>query len=272
MRESDVSGWPERNDELKGGVEPMTSDIVETYVEKALTIANDNRHGYSQVNRWGNPDYDCSSFVITCVQAAGIPVKDKGATYTGNMLSAFKRCGFTDVTSRVNLATGSGLVRGDILLNRTHHTEIYIGNGKNVGAHISETGGVTGKTGDQTGKEICTNNYYNFPWTNVLRYTAEATTAGKKDVEAIAREVIAGKWGNGNDRKQRLTAAGYNPEEVQDRVNTLINGGTNSNQLDTIAREVIAGKWGNGAARVQKLRRAGYNPTTVQKRVNEFLR
>lgn len=243
---------------------------VETYVEKALAIANDNTHGYSQVNRWGK-DYDCSSLVITVVESAGIPVKSKGgATYTGNMLSAFKRCGFTDVTNRVNLATGAGLIRGDILLNRTHHTEIYIGNGRNIGAHNSETGGVTGQTGDQTGKEICTNAYYNYPWTNVLRYTDEAGTAGKKDVNTIAREIIAGKWGNGDDRKKRLTAAGYNPTEVQTRVNAILKG-NNSNQLDTIAREVIAGKWGNGAARVQKLRRAGYNPTEVQKRVNELL-
>jgi hypothetical protein len=195
---------------------------VETYVEKALTIANDNTHGYSQVNRWGK-DYDCSSLVITVVENAGIPVKSKGgATYTGNMLSAFKRCGFTDVTNRVNLATGAGLIRGDILLNRTHHTEIYIGNGRNVGAHSSETGGVTGQTGDQTGKEICTNAYYNYPWTNVLRYTEEAATAGKKDVDTIAREAIAGKWGNGAARVQKLRRAGYNPTEVQKRVNELL--------------------------------------------------
>lgn len=243
---------------------------IETYVQNAINIANDNTHGYSQVNRWGK-DYDCSSLVITVVENAGIPVKSKGgATYTGNMLSAFKRCGFTDVTTRVNLATGAGLIRGDILLNRTHHTEIYIGNGRNVGAHSSETGGVTGQTGDQTGKEICTNAYYNYPWTNVLRYTEESATAGKKDVDTIAREIIAGKWGNGDDRKKRLTAAGYDPAEVQTRVNAILKG-NNSNQLDTIAREVIAGKWGNGAARVQKLRRAGYNPTEVQKRVNELL-
>lgn len=243
---------------------------IENYVQNAINIANDNSHGYSQVNRWGE-DYDCSSLVITVVENAGIPVKSKGgATYTGNMLSAFKRCGFTDVTNRVNLATGAGLIRGDILLNRTHHTEIYIGNGRNVGAHSSETGGVTGQTGDQTGKEICTNAYYNYPWTNVLRYTDESATAGKKDVDTIAREIIAGKWGNGDDRKKRLTAAGYNTTEVQTRVNAILKG-NNSNQLDTIAREVIAGKWGNGAARVQKLRRSGYNPTEVQKRVNELL-
>ena len=195
---------------------------IETYVQNAINIANDNTHGYSQVNRW-RKDYDCSSLVITVVENAGIPVKSKGgATYTGNMLSAFKRCGFTDVTNRVNLATGAGLIRGDILLNRTHHTEIYIGNGRNVGAHSSETGGVTGKSGDQTGKEICTNAYYNYPWTNVLRYTEEASPGGKKDVDTIAREVIAGKWGNGAARVQKLRRAGYNPTEVQKRVNELL--------------------------------------------------
>ena len=194
---------------------------IETYVQNALNIANDNTHGYSQVNRWGK-DYDCSSLVITVVENAGIPVKSKGgATYTGNMLSAFKRCGFTDVTKRVNLATGAGLRRGDILLNRTHHTEIYIDNGRNIGAHSSETGGVTGQTGDQTGKEICTTAYYNYPWTNVLRYE-ESATAGKKDVDAIASEVIAGKWGNGAARVQKLRRAGYNPTEVQKRVNELL--------------------------------------------------
>ena len=194
---------------------------IETYVQNAINIANDNSHGYSQVNRWGK-DYDCSSLVITVVESAGIPVKSKGgATYTGNMLSAFKRCGFTDVTKRINLATGAGLRRGDILLNRVHHTEIYIGNGRNVGAHSSENGSVTGQTGDQTGKEICTNAYYNYPWTNVLRYE-EAATAGKKDVDAIASEVIAGKWGNGAARVQKLRRAGYNPTEVQKRVNELL--------------------------------------------------
>ena len=42
---------------------------------------------------------------------------------------------------------------GDILW-RSGHTEVYIGDGKNVGAHIAETGGVNGKPGDQTGHEV----------------------------------------------------------------------------------------------------------------------
>ena len=42
----------------------------------------------------------------------------------------------------------------------------------------------------------------------------------KSDME-IAKEVIAGKWGNGNDRKNRLTAAGYNYSTIQQMVNIL---------------------------------------------------
>lgn len=44
-------------------------------------------------------------------------------------------------------------------------------------------------------------------------------TPAKKSVDQIANEVIAGKWGNGNTRKQKLTAAGYNYAQVQAAVN-----------------------------------------------------
>ena len=43
-----------------------------------------------------------------------------------------------------------------------------------------------------------------------------------KTVEEIAREVIQGKWGNGTDRKNRLTEAGYDYEEVRKMVNKLL--------------------------------------------------
>ena len=44
----------------------------------------------------------------------------------------------------------------------------------------------------------------------------------KKTVAELADEVIAGKWGNGADREKRLTAAGYDYDAVQDRVNRLL--------------------------------------------------
>lgn len=43
-----------------------------------------------------------------------------------------------------------------------------------------------------------------------------------KSVDELAREVINGLWGNGEDRKNRLTSAGYNYQEVQNRVNQIL--------------------------------------------------
>ena len=133
--------------------------------------AADPAAGYDQVNRWG-PDYDCSSAVISAWELAGVPVKTRGATYTGNMRGVFLRCGFEDVTQSVNLSNGEGLQRGDVLLNIQHHTAMYCGNGMEVEASINENGGVTGgMTGDQTGREFLVRPYRNYPWDCVLRYT-----------------------------------------------------------------------------------------------------
>lgn len=48
--------------------------------------------------------------------------------------------------------------------------------------------------------------------------------APAKSVDEIAREVIRGEWGNGSDRRQRLEAAGYDYDAVQDRVNAILTG------------------------------------------------
>ena len=48
------------------------------------------------------------------------------------------------------------------------------------------------------------------------------TAVAKKSVDTIAREVIQGKWGNGAERKQKLTAAGYDYSAVQKCVNELL--------------------------------------------------
>ncbi len=56
----------------------------------------------------------------------------------------------------------------------------------------------------------------------VPRYDKENATTAVKSVTAVAREVIAGKWGNGADRKNRLEKAGYNYNEVQAKVNALL--------------------------------------------------
>jgi len=56
----------------------------------------------------------------------------------------------------------------------------------------------------------------------LTRFDTRTPDKKAKSVEDLAREVIAGKWGNGQERKDRLTAAGYSPTEVQRKVNQLL--------------------------------------------------
>lgn len=97
------------------------------------------------------------------------------------------------------------------------------------------------------------------------------TSTTTKSVDKVAKEVVAGKWGNGNERKTALENAGYNYSEVQQKVNELLKGTSSSVDYTTIAKEVIQGKWGNGSARKTALTQAGYDYATVQKKVNELL-
>ena len=101
--------------------------------------------------------------------------------------------------------------------------------------------------------------------------TSTATTIKKKTVDELAKEVIAGKWAAGDERKQKLTAAGYNYNAVQKRVNELMAKPT-LKSVDEIAKEVIQGKWDNGDERKQKLTSAGYDYGRVQTRVNKLMK
>lgn len=127
--------------------------------------------------------------------------------------------------------------------------------------------------------KYCPHRTLDYGWERFLNkirsYLGQATvdTGSSKDLNAIADEVIAGKWGNGEDRKNRLTQAGYNYSEVQALVNQKLTGSstTSKKSIDTIADEVIAGKWGNGNNRKTNLENAGYNYQEVQNKVNEKL-
>lgn len=91
--------------------------------------------------------------------------------------------------------------------------------------------------------------------------------------DEIANQVVAGAWGNGEERKTRLTAAGYSPSEIQTLVNMKLGQvATPSVKPDSqVANEVIGGLWGNGSDRTARLSAAGYNPDTIQSLVNQQL-
>ena len=146
---------------------------IEVAVTWAIDIANDSSHGYSQNNRWG-PDYDCSSFVMSAYIQAGIPLNRSNSTTRENsaywMVPEYEKNNFTYIPWS-SIGNQNSLIRGDILW-RNGHTELYIGDGKNVGAHQDEYGGIEGANkGDQTGNEISITNFDNSgSWTGVLRY------------------------------------------------------------------------------------------------------
>lgn len=92
------------------------------------------------------------------------------------------------------------------------------------------------------------------------------------DIDKLAKDVIAGKYGNGDARKKAL---GSNYSAVQKRVNEMLSGKSSSGSssssvdIDALARAVIRGDYGNGETRKKKL---GSLYSKVQKRVNELLK
>ncbi len=95
-----------------------------------------------------------------------------------------------------------------------------------------------------------------------------------KTITELAKEVLNGLWGNGADRKKRLTQAGYDYSKVQAEVNRIASNKkpATAKKSDTvIAKEVVKGLWGNGAERKAKLSAAGYNYSKIQNKVNEML-
>lgn len=94
--------------------------------------------------------------------------------------------------------------------------------------------------------------------------TVEKTTA------ELAQEVMAGKYGNGEDRRRAL---GARWAEVQAEVNRIYKERSTiktTKSIDQLANEVLAGVWGNNPIRAIKLTAAGYDARAVQDRVNEL--
>ena len=109
---------------------------------------------------------------------------------------------------------------------------------------------------------------------NLTQYDGDYVPV-RKTIDELAKEVIAGLWGNGVTRKNKLTNAGYDFKEVQRRVNDMLKSNEEVEtdlSLEKIAKEVILGRWGNGAIRKTRLTLAGYNYKEVQALVDRMLK
>lgn len=63
--------------------------------------------------------------------------------------------------------------------------------------------------------------------------SSKTDTVTKKTVDELAKEVLSGLWGNGDDRKNNLTNAGYDYNAVQNKVNELVKGTTTTTKKVT---------------------------------------
>ena len=164
-------------------------------IEKAVlfmeNLAKDNKHGYDQINRNG-PDYDCSSSIATALNKAGFNVNPKSTT--SNLYPQLIKEGFEICKKPWK--------RGDIHLAVGSHVVMSINANEIVHASINEKGKVTGgKTGDQTGKEICTRSYYEHTkgWNYHLRFnditTVKKASTSKTEITDYST-VLSGYKGN----------------------------------------------------------------------------
>lgn len=233
---------------------------VEAAVKWAEKIAADNSHGYDQTKRNG-PDYDCSSFVATAFAEGGFPISPK--CWTGNLYEALTSVGFKQVSG--------GRLRGDVLLTPGKHVVLCVDSNRIVHASKNEKGGITGgKTGDQTGNEICVRAYYtpSYGWTYHLRYTNAAIIEKKPTLINVAYGVLRGDYGNFPGRKEAVEATGYPYDVVQEFVNYICK--YNDDYVDVVGW-VIAGDYGNGDARREALEEEGWNADEIQWGVNQVL-
>lgn len=124
------------------------------YVNWMIEFAADDSHGYSMNSRTMNPDVDCSSFVYYALLNNGYTKEQLGGYpfNTSGMPSILSNLGF----EQIDFDKGT-LQPGDILWypasyngHEYGHTEVYVGDGKSVGAHSN----YDGKTGDGNGKEV----------------------------------------------------------------------------------------------------------------------
>lgn len=155
-----------------------------------------------------------------------------GASYASKGVPDIGANGMIQVCSGVS-TNFSNIVPGEAVW-KEDHIGIYIGNGLAVECtpawqnkvQITAVGNIGSKSGYNTRQWT---KHGKLPYIDYSEQAQTPAPAPKKTIDELAHEVINGKWGSGQTRKDRLTAAGYDYAAVQARVNEILK----SNQTPT---------------------------------------
>lgn len=174
--------------------------------------AGSNRQKYGKAYGWDGVAW-CAIFVWWCFHKAGVekllPTKTASCW---QMMDAAKKAG---------LWVTSGYHPGDVLIYKfgaSYHTGICESVSGNT---VTAIEGNTGINNNANGGAVMRRKRSVAFVKGAVRPKYDAT----KPFQLVAQEVVDGAWGNGDARVQRLQAAGYNPADVQKRVNALCKGG-----------------------------------------------
>lgn len=127
-------------------------------IDHVIMVANDNTRGYSQTRRAEEKEDDCSSLALDALKLAGVDIG--AATYTGDAIKPLLAAGFVDVAKYIDLKTGNGLKKYDVLLRPATSAH-----GGHMAIMVTDTdliqaaGDLDKKRGDSSGKEIYTRSY-----------------------------------------------------------------------------------------------------------------
>ena len=108
---------------------------------------------------------------------------------------------------------------------------------------------------------------------DIKKSKANKVLNNKKSDDEIIKEIMEGKWGNGEERKQKLQSAGYEYNSIQQKINEIIRQNSNRKSNEEIAKEIIKkNNWGVGQDRINRLKQAGYDPKIIQDLVNKMMK
>ena len=175
--------------------------MVEACLNNNIGYDQSERYGvinclkkYGRISRINEPtEADCSSLVRACCIQAGILVGDFN---TASEVAVLERTGAFQ--KAVIVTNDTKLCQGDILVTMSKGHTVIVTEG-----YPREDEKPTTKPSAKPKPD-------------------KAAGKAKKSIEEVASEIIAGKWGNNPERKEKLIKAGYVPAEVQAVVNKLL--------------------------------------------------